>query len=59
MAAIGLILFLTSLILVYKLVAIPFLGTLLSSIVIVAAQLALAHYTPVLSLKRESKEPTK
>lgn len=51
MAAIGLILFLTSLILVYKLVAIPFLGTILSSIAIVAAQLALAHYTPVLSLK--------
>ncbi|PXA04000.1 hypothetical protein DDZ13_08110 [Coraliomargarita sinensis] len=51
MVAVGFVLFLTSLILVYKLVAIPVLGTILSSIVIVAAQLALAHYTPILSLK--------
>jgi len=51
MAAVGFVLFLTSLVLVYKLVSIPLLGTILSSIVIVAAQLALAHYTPVLSLK--------
>lgn len=51
MAAVSFALFLTSLVLVYKLVAIPVLGTILSSIVIVAAQLALANYTPVLSLK--------
>ena len=51
MAAIGLILFLASFVLVYKLVSIPVPGTILSSLVIVAAQLALAHYTPVLSLK--------
>jgi len=51
MAAIGLLLFLTSLVLVYKLIAIPLLGTILSSLVIVAAQLVLAHYTAVLSLK--------
>lgn len=51
MAVLALVLYLTSLVLVYKLVTIPLLGTLLSSLVIVAAQLALAHYTPVLSLK--------
>ena len=44
-------LFLTAFILVYKLVAIPVIGTTLSSIVIVFAQISLANYIPVLSLK--------
>jgi hypothetical protein len=51
MAAIAFVLFLTSLVLVDKLMSLPLLGTILSSLVIVAAQLALAHYTPILSLK--------
>jgi hypothetical protein len=51
MLAIGVVLLLTCLILVYKLIAIPVIGTIFSSLAIVAAQLALAHYTPVLSLK--------
>ena len=51
MAVVAFALYLTSLLLVYKLIAIPLMGTLLSSIIIVAAQMALAHYTPVLSLK--------
>ena len=49
MAVIGFIVFLTALVLVYKLISIPLLGTILSCIVIVAAQFALAHYTPILS----------
>jgi len=51
MVAVAFVLFLTSLILVYKIVAIPVIGSALSSIAIVAAQLALAQYTPILSLK--------
>ncbi|MEO0509348.1 MAG: hypothetical protein AAF065_05775 [Verrucomicrobiota bacterium] len=51
MALIAIILFLTSFVLVFKLVSIPVIGSILSSIAIVAAQLALAHYTPILSLK--------
>lgn len=45
------ILFLTCFILVYKLIAIPALGTALSSAVIVFTQLSLAVYVPKLSLK--------
>lgn len=57
MVLVAFLLFVAALILVYKLMAIPIIGSTLSAIAIVASQLALAHYIPILSLPRASVSP--